>query len=216
MAMQTILPKTVAEYLADNTYDLSGSTGLKVALLSSSLVLFPAWAASTAYPKYAVRQPTAANGHYYQAQGAGSSAAVEPTWPTDGSSVVDGAVTWLDVGTGVPTEAAEATTWADVSGSEITGTGYVAGGQALSSVAMTADALEAKMTAADSLWSSATFTARYAAVYFDATLNGIVKPILTLLLLDDTPADVAPTGVDFSILWGTNGVFRLPVGCQLI
>lgn len=226
MAMFTILPRTVAQYLADNTYDLTGVTAVKVALLDSALVLFPAWAASTAYAQHAVRQPTTPTGWYYVAQGAGTSGATEPTWPTDGSSVVDGSITWeqasqvlpdgtVDYSAYLPSYGAEPAVWADVSANEITGTGYTAGGATLANVSLANTGLLTQVLADDTLWPSATLTARYAVVYLDATLNGVVKPIIELLVLDDTPADVTPSGVDFSILWGTNGVFRVPAGCQL-
>lgn len=221
MAMFTILPRTLAQYVGDNTFDLTGGTPIKVALLDSALVLFPAWAASTAYAQHAIRQPSVATGYYYQAAGAGTSGATEPTWPTDGSTVVDGDITWQQVmvdanpAPTVPGVGAEVTVWADVSANEISGTGYTAGGAALANVSLASTGLLAQLLADDALWSSATLTARYAVVYLDATLNGVVKPIIELLLLDDTPADVSPAGVDFSILWGTNGVLRLPVACQL-
>lgn len=58
-----------------------------------------AWAASTSYALNAVTIPTTANGHIYVAEVGGTSDTVEPTWPTDGSTVVDGSVTWRDAGT---------------------------------------------------------------------------------------------------------------------
>lgn len=42
---------------------------------------------------------TSPNGHYYTSDGnAGTSGSSPPAWPTDGSTVVDGSVTWLDAG----------------------------------------------------------------------------------------------------------------------
>ena len=59
-----------------------------------------AWAASTAYALHDIVIPTTANSHTYKCTVAGSSAASpEPTWPTDGSTVVDSGVTWVDQGT---------------------------------------------------------------------------------------------------------------------
>jgi len=45
------------------------------------------------------RKPSSANdnGHYYRSF-TGTCSATEPTWPTDGGSVVDGSVTWVDMG----------------------------------------------------------------------------------------------------------------------
>ena len=43
--------------------------------------------------------PTTGNGHWYEAESAGTTAASEPVWPTDGSTISDGSVTWRDKGT---------------------------------------------------------------------------------------------------------------------
>jgi len=42
--------------------------------------------------------PTSPNDHFYKCTEAGTSAASEPTWPTDGSTVTDDTVTWQDMG----------------------------------------------------------------------------------------------------------------------
>lgn len=65
----------------------------------SATQLVAAWQASTAYSLNAFVQPTSANGHYYKATAStGSSGLVEPTWPTNGTTVADGDVTWTDQG----------------------------------------------------------------------------------------------------------------------
>lgn len=51
------------------------------------------------YPGAVVRVPTVNNGHIYLATVAGTSGAVEPTWPTtSGATVADGTVTWQEAG----------------------------------------------------------------------------------------------------------------------
>jgi hypothetical protein len=57
------------------------------------------WAALTAYALATRRAPITRNGHLYEVSTAGTSGASEPTWPTDaGSTVVDGTVSWTEVG----------------------------------------------------------------------------------------------------------------------
>jgi hypothetical protein len=63
------------------------------------------WAASTAYggdtTPHVVR-PTSGNGFLYRAIGPGTSGATEPIWPTVvGATVVDGGVTWANIGRGI-------------------------------------------------------------------------------------------------------------------
>jgi hypothetical protein len=58
------------------------------------------WAALTAYGVGASKLPTTANGFWYKATVAGTSAAGEPVWPiTVGATIVDGTVTWRNMGT---------------------------------------------------------------------------------------------------------------------
>jgi hypothetical protein len=59
------------------------------------------WAATTAY---ALGDKIVDGGHLYVVTVAGTSGASEPTWPTNGSTVTDGGVTWDDLGTTSLTE----------------------------------------------------------------------------------------------------------------
>lgn len=57
------------------------------------------WAVATAYALHDIVVPTTSNSHMYKCVSAGTShAATEPTWPTDGSEVVDATCTWVDQG----------------------------------------------------------------------------------------------------------------------
>jgi hypothetical protein len=58
------------------------------------------WAATTAYSAGDYIIPTTPNTRFYKCTTAGTSGASEPTWPTTtGGTVVDGTVTWTDMGT---------------------------------------------------------------------------------------------------------------------
>lgn len=56
------------------------------------------WGQNTSYTVGVVVRPLAVNGHIYKCTVAGTSGGTEPTWPTDGSPVTDGQVTWQDIG----------------------------------------------------------------------------------------------------------------------
>ncbi len=56
----------------------------------------PIWRASQPYSVGAIVTPTTPNGHCYLCAVAGTSSGTEPTWPTNGSSVTDAGITWVD------------------------------------------------------------------------------------------------------------------------
>jgi len=82
------------------TKTAAGAWTCNITIPNSALTPPPAWAASTAYTVGQSISPPSANGHIYQCTSAGTSGATPPsTWPTDGSTVTDGGVTWKDMGT---------------------------------------------------------------------------------------------------------------------
>lgn len=91
--------------------------------------------------------------------------------------------------------------WADVSAHEITGTGYTAGGNLLTNVAVTNDVNYAYVNADNPEWAGATLTARWMIMYRQGTFNSIVNPLIAAFLLDDTPADYTNVASDFIINW---------------
>jgi hypothetical protein len=109
----------------------------------------------------------------------------------------------LSVGTGV---------YGDLTNELANGNGYTTGGIALTGVTWTEssgtvsfDCDDAAMTA-----SGATKTWRYCVIYQNATLNGIVKPLLCVELLDTTPADVSVTDTNTAtIQMPAGGLFDL-------
>lgn len=91
---------------------------------------------------------------------------------------------------------------------EITGTGYTAGGVALSSKTTNYDAASNVMSlrAGASTWSSATFTCRYAIVYKD-TGTASTSPLLGYV---NFGGDQSVTSGTFTITWDTtNGVLQI-------
>lgn len=66
---------------------------------SGTPTTYSAWQTVHAYVLGDARRPTVANGHFYRALVAGTSGATEPTFPTNGGSVIDGTTVWEDQGT---------------------------------------------------------------------------------------------------------------------
>ena len=95
----------------------------------------------------------------------------------------------------------------DVSANEVSGTGYTAGGQALTTKAVTQDNTNdlGKFDADDVTWATATITARFAVIYKD-TGTASTSPIVNIV---DFGADRTSTGVDFVINWNANGILTL-------
>jgi MSHA pilin protein MshD len=67
-------------------------------VITPSLSCETVWTVATAYATDGVVVPSTSNGHKYRALNAGTSSAIEPGWPTDGSSITDGSIIWQDLG----------------------------------------------------------------------------------------------------------------------
>jgi len=89
---------------------------------------------------------------------------------------------------------------------EITGTGYVAGGATLTTVAPVLSGSTAIIDFANVTWSSATFTARGALIYNSSESN---KAVLVL----DFGSDRSVTGTDFTVVFpaadSSNAIIRI-------
>lgn len=108
-----------------------------------------------------------------------------------------------------------------LSGSEVYGdltnevsnaNGYTTGGVAIGSETWTNSAGTVTWASANGIWtaSGGSITARFAVIYKNATVNGKVKPILCVCLLDTTPADVsAPDGQALTVQINASGVLTL-------
>jgi hypothetical protein len=91
--------------------------------------------------------------------------------------------------------------------------GYTTGGIAITPT-FTRSGAVATFDSDDPLWtaSGGSITARFAVMYKDATVNGIVKPLFRVCLLDTAPADVtATTGNTFRITMNAAGACTITV-----
>lgn len=86
---------------------------------------------------------------------------------------------------------------------EITGTGYTAGGAALTSVVVSYATKVMTFTAANTSWASATFTARYAVVYDSTPATDATRPLICWI---DFGVDTTVTAATFTITWDALGI----------
>jgi len=100
----------------------------------------------------------------------------------------------------------DATTTAYTATNEVSGTGYVAGGQALTTVAPTSSGTTAYLDFNDETWTSSTITARGALIYNSDQSN---KSVAVL----DFGADKTSTAGDFTVVFPTadasNAIIRI-------
>ncbi|MFH1058924.1 MAG: hypothetical protein V1797_09650 [Pseudomonadota bacterium] len=93
---------------------------------------------------------------------------------------------------------------ADLSG-EIAGTGYTAGGKALTSVTVGNSGGTTTFDAADVAWTGASFTARYAVIYDDTPTS----PADPLICLIDFGGDKTVSNGTFTIQFNAAGIITL-------
>ena len=94
--------------------------------------------------------------------------------------------------------------WSDLSGNEVSGTGYTAGGAALTSITLGNDSGTLKFDAADTSWTTATISSARAAVIYDDTLAN--DPLICLV---DFGADYASSAGTFQITWNASGIWTI-------
>jgi hypothetical protein len=95
---------------------------------------------------------------------------------------------------------------------ELTTTGgYTAGGQAVAGASYVQAATVSNLDGNDVTWTAsgggiAAF--RYAAIYINATVNGIIKPLIAVIDNNgvDVPATTAPNTL--SVVWNATGIFQ--------
>lgn len=90
---------------------------------------------------------------------------------------------------------------------QVVGTGYTAGGAAVSTRTVAADATtnETRLDGADVSWANSTITARFAVVYKD-TGTASTSPLLGWV---DFGADVSSSSGTFSITWDATGILKI-------
>ena len=95
----------------------------------------------------------------------------------------------------------------DLSGEEISGTGYTAGGTLLIGRAIIDDPTNdwAEYDGTDTVWPTSTITARGAVVYMD-TGTPATSPVIAYI---DFGTDKVSTAGDFTVIWNADGVFRI-------
>jgi hypothetical protein len=97
--------------------------------------------------------------------------------------------------------------WSEVSGSEVTtGNGYTTGGETLASSDVTNVTTTTKWDATDVTWTTLTKTFRFGVLYAVGTLNGIVDPLIAIILFDTTPADIVVSAMNFTVSWNASGI----------
>lgn len=86
---------------------------------------------------------------------------------------------------------------------QATGTGYITGGQALTTKTLTYDAPNniVKFDANDTTWTNSTITARYGLIYNNTPASN--KPLLAYF---DFGSDKSSSAGDFTIQWNASGI----------
>ena len=94
--------------------------------------------------------------------------------------------------------------WGDISASEISGAGYVAGGTTLAgmTVILNTSTDKAILDADDVTWTNSTITARYVAIYKKTAPQWLVAAF-------DFAADKASNNGDFTVQWNASGILDL-------
>lgn len=96
----------------------------------------------------------------------------------------------------------------DLTAYEVSGTGYTADGQSLASKTVTQDNTddEGVFDAADLTWSTATITARYAALYKE---RGGADSANELICVFDFGSDKSSSAGNFTLQWNSEGIINL-------
>lgn len=87
------------------------------------------------------------------------------------------------------------------------GDGYTTGGETVGNTEVVATGTSTALMGDDVTWTELTATFRYAVYYIDGEVGGVTDPVLCCVLLDSTPANIVVSGVDYTLLHSTSGIF---------
>lgn len=94
--------------------------------------------------------------------------------------------------------------------SEITGTGYTAGGVSLTNITIAYNSTTNTITidADNAQWTTATFTARYAVIYDTSPSGDTARPLIGYV---DFGADISVSAGTFTVAWDATGLGTVTV-----
>lgn len=107
------------------------------------------------------------------------------------------------LGTGYTPDLDLHSSWADISTSEVSGTGYTTGGKAITNLSVSTDINSVLINGDDVVWTNADFSAGYAVVYDNTPTSNSDKKLILLIDFEGTE-DVVDG--DFTIEWSVNGI----------
>jgi hypothetical protein len=98
----------------------------------------------------------------------------------------------------------------DVVATEVSGTGYTAGGNTLANKTNTysAGTNTIVLDADDTTWSASTITARYAVIYDASPATNATRPLIGYV---DFGSDQSSSNGNFTITWDATGIVRVTV-----
>jgi hypothetical protein len=90
------------------------------------------------------------------------------------------------------------------------GDGYTTGGVALTGLSVSRTGSIVTWDAEDAQFVALTKTFKYGVLYVDATVNGIVKPLIALIDFDDTSAtdDITVADSVYNVVWHADGIWQ--------
>lgn len=97
------------------------------------------------------------------------------------------------------------TKWSDISGDEASGTGYTAGGVAVSSISWSRSSNVITLDFADVSWENSSITARYGALYDDTHTD---DPLIVCL---DLGSELTSSSGTFAVQFNASGILTVTV-----